>query len=650
MAQILDIHAQNYMSFAFLQFNFKDLGLCAIKGINIDANADSNGAGKSHLLGVLYWVLYGKTLREVPSAEVVKRHSTGGTWGKLRFKNNRGQILVVERFLKHPRHKNNLYFYPEDAADPYGHPLRGEDKHETQENIVSEINMSRDLFRQIVTFGPEGMTRFSQLSDAGQKKLLEEVLHVSLYEEAASLARKEVAEQTKTRKELEFQYTQTNLHIDQLEKIWRKIERDEALLEKQKVARIKALEEQKENILKRLGHFRALSPLDESTFAEKAKNTQQEMEFLRNAHEDFLNIFRQHYIDKSILLENTRAEYRRIRGEIQRLQHLLDKKICPECHQKIESQAFSQSLEDLYLQVEENKVKGCATRQSLQDAQEEKDQKTQEFEARMSTLRGNLNTLHESIERAQRYNKELQKKEREKARIEIELEGIDWKIEEAMKQDTSLKHQRDSIQEELEKGKSQRQRILEKVDRCNMAEGQYKVLEQVFGPKGIRSFLFETVLPELNRRLQYYCNIVANGHLNAALSVTSLKQSGGIIEKISLRVQNKDGIISYRSCSSGEKRRLDLPIAFALQDIAATRGSSLGICILDEVFENLDETGKDGIMMLLRDIARRPHTRTVLLISHDKDLEITFNNVISVRKRNGTSQIIKKAENFSNAA
>lgn len=161
---------------------------------------------------------------------------------------------------------------------------------------------------------------------------------------------------------------------------------------------------------------------------------------------------------------------------------------------------------------------------------------------------------------------------------------------------------------------------------------------EAFSQKGIRSFIFETSLPELSSRANYYSTVLTGGTINISiLPTTAIKSTGGVKEKLNIIVDNSLGAKSYDGCSEGEKRRVDLCLLLALQDLVSSRGTKKwDTSFLDEVFDTLDNTGITAVIDLLR--TESPN-KSIYLISHNNDLKNLFDSAIVITKQDGVSTI-----------
>ena len=161
-----------------------------------------------------------------------------------------------------------------------------------------------------------------------------------------------------------------------------------------------------------------------------------------------------------------------------------------------------------------------------------------------------------------------------------------------------------------------------------------------FSNSGIKSMLLDDITPFLNERANKYLQVLSGSHVHVEFSTQTPLKSGELREKFQIRVVNDDGGDSYMSNSSGEKRRIDVAINLALQDLIASRANKkLNIMFLDEILDTLDRSGTDSVIGLLAEIAKEKSS--VFVISHNEDIQSYFQNFLVVTKKDGCSSVEK---------
>ena len=160
-----------------------------------------------------------------------------------------------------------------------------------------------------------------------------------------------------------------------------------------------------------------------------------------------------------------------------------------------------------------------------------------------------------------------------------------------------------------------------------------------FSNSGVKSFLLDAVVPELNDSLNDCLKYLSNGKACGNFSTQTTLASGETREKFHVDIHYADGAKKYKNLSGGERRRCDIATMFAMADLAMSRSRApIKMRLLDEVFDNLDADGKEKVMEYLQDKVL-PKVGTLLVMSHDDDLKAYFDKRIVVSKVNGISVI-----------
>ena len=161
-----------------------------------------------------------------------------------------------------------------------------------------------------------------------------------------------------------------------------------------------------------------------------------------------------------------------------------------------------------------------------------------------------------------------------------------------------------------------------------------KVLDEAFGPKGIRSEIIKTVLPVINDTVNRYLIDLSDNDLSIELSAVSDLKSGKSIERFSINVISSSGK-GYHSCSGGERRRIDFALALALQSILPR----VNLFVCDEPFESVDSGGQELFVRLLDRYARE-FSSGVYVVTHIPTLSGLFDKEIQIVRNNGISRVI----------
>ena len=148
--------------------------------------------------------------------------------------------------------------------------------------------------------------------------------------------------------------------------------------------------------------------------------------------------------------------------------------------------------------------------------------------------------------------------------------------------------------------------------------------------------------PFLNERANYYLSKLTESTIEVEFTTQEKLKNGKIKDKFSVKVTNIHGDDEYKGNSNGEKRRVDVAINMALQDLVSSRSNKkLDIIVYDEVFDGLDEIGCNTVIELLQEKAKI--FGTVIVITHNEHLKQLFNKYLNVVKEDGRTVVLEFA-------
>lgn len=93
----------------------------------------------------------------------------------------------------------------------------------------------------------------------------------------------------------------------------------------------------------------------------------------------------------------------------------------------------------------------------------------------------------------------------------------------------------------------------------------------VYAPAGVRAVVLDEVTPFLNQQTAKYLGTLSDGNIDANWSTLVRNAKGELREKFTIEVANSKGGKAFKLLSGGEKRKVRIATAMALQDLVATR-------------------------------------------------------------------------------
>ena len=154
-----------------------------------------------------------------------------------------------------------------------------------------------------------------------------------------------------------------------------------------------------------------------------------------------------------------------------------------------------------------------------------------------------------------------------------------------------------------------------------------------FGENGIRKWVIDGIIPELNNRINYWLQFLIDNTI-------TLKFDNQLEETIERNPVDGDPYV-YHAMSTGQRRRLNLAVSQSFAHIMMlSSGSIPSIVFLDEVSTNVDPLGVQGIYNMISELAE---DKQVFITTHDQDLlrMLQGTDMIQLTHENGFTKLIE---------
>ena len=617
--KFLNLKIENFLTVGEAEIDLADRGLVLIQGVNEDdTSAVSNGAGKSSIIDALLWCLHGVTARGRSGDGVVNRFAGKDCRVRLEIQDG-AEIYSIARFRKHSLHKNTLLIVKTDAEGVKINMSKGTDK-ETQLVVQSILGCTPEVFNAAVVFSQEKMPDLPSMTDKQLKTIIEEAAGVEVLNAAYGIAKSEaLAVQSKLKVETSLLTAAKGSLAgasanaaemrEQLEKYERsRADRARAILAEALPIKVDIGALKKE--IEAVDGDALIAERDACT--DKLDGAKRENEKLAKLTADEVGL-------KNIAIriqERIENGKRELASDAKALQTIDEKigKPCDECgktycEHDLET-ARKIAAATLEAKKEALRPQAALYRDAVTSAKTAQDS--------ISAFRSSMTDVSKTISRYTEITKALKDFEMGAARIaskEKEIEHIKARAAVALK-DTN------PFQRALESAEKEISHLQEKVGLHDVniaALGLDEILANeavgVFGPAGVRALILDTVTPFLNECTREYLGVMSDANIHAVWSTLSKTAKGELREKFNIEVSNDKGDESFEGLSGGEKRKVRLATAMALQDLVASRASKpIEMLAADEIDQALDEAGLERLMGILERKARQ--RGTVLVISH----------------------------------
>lgn len=562
MLKFISIKGQGFGSLIEpFSFKFSGLGLIIIRG--------KNGSGKTSSISLMSWVLYGKTLKEYPNPQTWKRlrpKNWLGTYGEVNFRNNHGKIKVVRCIgwkgeVDGSKGEDGLFLFINGKL--YN---KTNDKKETQIEVIKQLGMSFDLFKNSIMFGQK-LKRIINEPGPIQSKVFEEAFEAQFINDAKIIAESErdilQSKITELRNEFSNLVTKHNSKKDELKSTQELIKK----FKSDKQDRIALIEKEISRTVKEK------KKLDITDYSKKL-----------SLYEDKIDK-RDNLIDEIDNLEKTIKREESLLSDI-RLKKVI--KNCSECGAKLKPSIIAEKQK--YFKKSANSLKHkiaelVTKKVTLENKLKHLSVNDVEFEE--------LKKNHYLTEQNRRLYDSLtdQNRRRKKEVGRIKKEYVDKSKLVLIKKDIDkLINSINDVSAEVTKSEKE----LEDIIWC---------IKEPLGNKGIKAYIFDSQLKMVNDRLQELSEVLP---FRIEFGVDTDTKS----KKFYTLVEMSGGIVDYRELSGGEQQLVNIAIAFAIHDVTA---HSVNALFMDEVFESLDSDNIEIVGDLINDKAK---SKEVILVTH----------------------------------
>jgi DNA repair exonuclease SbcCD ATPase subunit len=651
-----DIIIENVLTIGQAQFRLDGQGLVLVEGINDDeSSADSNGAGKSSVVEAINWCLWGSTARGITGDDII--NTTAGKNAKVSTTiDDDGDLYRVDRYRKAAKFKNGLFLFRWDAAKNEWLDLTKGTTAQTQKQIERLLGCSEEVFKAAVYSGQEEMPDIPRMTDKQLKLLVEQAAGVDVLAGAYDIARERLRERAGARSDAQVAFDRATERVDTAQRSLVRLRDDMTAWGSSQQIKIANLKQRTTEAVKAYNDAKGeLDPAGEQELQTAiadcqtkiaSVNTERQREaVLQNDLQVAQGALNAAQRNVAVAENTTSARARGVTAAREVLERIKNGtgQPCDDCGRPLEAEhlaaatAAAQTNLDVavssHAEAEDAEVKAKARAAGAEKMVTAAQEALEKHRAGMTDVTGEATRL-KSLQR------ELQiiaatKQEVERLRVQAQNLAQQWQAEQKATNPFTAPIERADkelvdLQQKAEEAKAL---VLEKIDEEKYAEA----VVQVFAPAGVRAHRLDEATPYLNERTAHYLGSLADGAIEAFwTTLTETKGKGELREKFSVTVESANAP-SFNNLSGGEKRKVRLACALALQDLVATRASkSIDLWIGDEIDDALDPAGLERLMGVLEEKAR--DRGTVLVISHN-DIKDFARKTFTVRKTGGRATV-----------
>ncbi|QDH49155.1 endonuclease [Pantoea phage Phynn] len=488
-----------------------------------------NGGGKSTLIEALTYALFGKSFRDLKVGQLVNSVNKKKLLVELEIEYGKDTIKVIRG--QKPKvfeiWRNGEKLAEDSAAADY------------QAQLESMLDMNLVGFKQVIVLGTAGFVPFMELKTPERRKLVEDLLSLSVISEMDKLNKSLIRGVNQNMESIGMQIS----HFDQQIQTHEKFIREQQAKSNQNTAQYQAIYD---------GHL-------ETARGIKAKMNELKEQIVNTVitgedHTESINKLRDGYSRLSMTIEQLRkleVMYQR-GGE------------CPACKQVISP------TPERMREIAEKVEAGTARMTLIQNKQSQ-------LQAIMNDLIKQQQSLRAMRSEYDAMKGTLQNEAASMSRVKGIMDKLASEVVEIDEQPViDLKKQRDEVEQK----------------RSGLVKEKYyrSIITDMLKDSGVKASIVKRYIPYFNKQIASYLDL-----LGADYQFTLDDEFNESIKSF-----GRDDF-SYASFSQGERARINIAILFTWRDVTSkVSGVDLSLLILDEIFDGaVDKEGSFAIKKLL---------------------------------------------------
>ena len=534
-----------------------------------------NGAGKSTLLDALCFGMYGKGFRNLKKDLLINSINGGNLLVEVEFSIGKKEYKVI-RGAK----PNKFELYVNDVFVNQDATVRDYQEH-LEKNI---LKMSYRSFTQVAILGSANFTPFMQLKATERRKLVEDLLDISIFSTMGDILKKKISNHT-------VEVRENNHEIDLLEERINGLNEQLNALRENRESKIlkyeSTVDETQENINKLLGDI-----------DEKTKNVVEKTTSIND--KDSKETRLKQIVDMEAGLETARKK------ALKDIEFYENNDDCPTCKQGLDHEHKKKHIE-------------------------EKQTKVSEIKEALSTLDKQVEDLNTRIQEINGIQDQITTVQKEVGILQTEVVSNQKFVQKIQKEIESLKQEgqgNGDVQSRIDDSEDKLDILHAKKESLVDQQHYFEIAQVLLRDQGVRQKIIKQYVPIMNKLI--------NKYLAQLEFYVGFELNEKFEETIKSRFRD---VFKYDNFSQGEKMRIDLALLFTWRSVARMKNSvNTNLLILDEVFDSsLDTQGTDDFLKLLNTLTEKTNA---FIISHKGEASSDkSNDAIRLDKHKHFSQI-----------
>lgn len=545
-----------------------------------------NGSGKSTILDALAFVLFGKPYRNIKLGQLVNRFNDKDLEVELEFEIGKDRYSIMRGYKPA---KFNLSKNGQDLSVLSAKKLN-------QEEIDKLLGINYVLFKNIVAVASTYNKPFLMLSAGERRNLIEVIFNIYVIASMLNeVKRRNKMNQTQqqlnvvTMSGLNEQIVSVEKFVNETAKIIEKFEQDK----KMAIKKIESDIASEENLISQCEKNISIADKKSAELVKQVDDKEVTQKYTES-------------------VSDLNTAERIIQEVTETLESLKNQSVCPVCGSELTNEHASAHIEELNRKLEKNKSN------------------IERLTTDIADLKGKLNKIRDNkklydmiaVKKAEQVNKF------DNAKREIE------ELLQKKKQQESLVCNID-IEQYKNQFSSLQSRIADlsvDITRLDKKINLDKILTEILGDSGLKTFFFKQLLPQLNSQVNKY------------ITAFNLQITLEFDQNLNALIQQGKYECEYASFSAGERARIDMAILLAFFDISRNISNwSCNVLFIDEVMDGgVDAAGVEQfISTLFNVVSGDMHQKLgIYLISHKLgNVDVAWDSIVEINKTNRFSEL-----------
>ena len=443
------------------------------------------------------------------------------------------------------------------------------------------LKMNYKSFTQIVILGSSTFVPFMQLTSNHRREVVEDLLDIKIFSSMNILVKEKIRSSKEEIRTLDF--------------------KKESLLEKMEMQKnlINEIESRgKESIGEKNDKIKSLE-IEVDTHIERNKLTEVDITDLLNDKEEVTGA-----TEKLRKLGTLKGKIsNKVSTVIKEYEFFNKNRVCPTCTQDINEEFRINKIED----SQNRKQELQSGYKELEEAIQKEELRELQFKSISQEVSKLLNGISTNNTRISGCQKQIRQLESEIQRITTQLANRNTEHDKLATFEKGLQETYDYL--------------IEKKENISYYDFTYGLLKD----GGVKAQIIKKYLPLINQQVNKYLQMM-EFYIN-------FKLDEEFNETIESPIHED---FSYASFSEGEKMRIDLALLFTWREVARFKNSvNTNLLIMDEVFDSsLDGFGSDEFLKIIKYVITDAN---IFVISHKKEMQDQFNDIIKFEKKQGFS-------------